>query len=59
MKDFFMVGGKFLLATIQIDVCKISRLFFLNLNLASFLKCKALLLAVLMDSRQLVSLFSC
>ena len=55
-----MVGGKFVLPAIQINVCKISRLFFLNLNLASFLNRKALFLPVLMDIRQLVQLlFSC
>ena len=27
-KDFLMVGGKFVLPAIQINVCKISRLFF-------------------------------
>ena len=32
-----------------------SRLFFFNLNLASFLNCKALFLPVLMDIRQLVT----
>ena len=29
-KDFLMVGGKFVLPAIQINVCKISRLFFLK-----------------------------
>ena len=52
-----MVGGKFVLPAIQINVCKISQLFFFNLNLASFLNCKALFLLVLMDTciRQLVT----
>ena len=50
-----MVGDKFVLPAIQINVCKISRLFLLNLNLASFLNCKALFLPVLMDIRQLVT----
>ena len=29
LKTVFMVGGKFVLPAIQINVCKISRLFFL------------------------------